>query len=173
VTGWKRNREDKNEVRKIIEVGHGFGIFEYTRGKCGSGAHAEDKINIILDGGPLWDPVFGAMNKGGEDATKDLGVDFQWVTSTDSANFDTDYAKLVKQSASRRPSALIIGNYSRMRSTRSRTSPPQANRSSFSTTAALRGKRTARSATSDSTHTLSGKRSLVYRSKPAPSMGFA
>ena len=74
-------------------------------------AHAEDKINIIMDGGPLWDPFFGAMKKGGEDAAKDLGADFQWVTSTDTANFDTDYAKLVKQSASRHPSALIIGNY--------------------------------------------------------------
>jgi hypothetical protein len=25
---WKRNREDKNEAREIIEVGHGFGLFE-------------------------------------------------------------------------------------------------------------------------------------------------
>ena len=74
-------------------------------------ARAEDKISIIMDGGPLWDPFFGAMKKGGEDAAKDLGADFQWVTSTDTANFDTDYAKLVKQSASRHPSALIIGNY--------------------------------------------------------------
>ena len=56
-------------------------------------ARAEDKINIIMDGGPLWDPFFGAMKKGGEDAAKDLGADFQWVTSTDTANFDTDYAK--------------------------------------------------------------------------------
>src|SRR5580693_1280603 len=38
-------------------------------------AHAEDKINIIMDGGPLWDPFFGAMKKGGEDAAKDLGAD--------------------------------------------------------------------------------------------------
>ena len=28
-------------------------------------AHAEDKINIIMDGGSLWDPFFGAMKKGG------------------------------------------------------------------------------------------------------------
>ena len=64
-----------------------------------------------MDGGPLWDPFFGAMKKGEEDAAKDLGADFQWVTSTDTANFDTDHAKLVKQPASRHPSALIIGNY--------------------------------------------------------------
>ena len=46
-------------------------------------AHAEDKINIIMDGGPLWDPFFGAMKKGADDAAKDLGVDYQWVTGTD------------------------------------------------------------------------------------------
>jgi hypothetical protein len=127
-------------------------------------AQAEDKINIIMDGGPLWDPFFGAMKKGGEDAAKDLGADFQWVTSTDTANFDTDYAKLVKQSASRHPSALIIGNYFPMRSTRSsRTSPQRASQSSFSTTAALRGKKTARSAISASTLTLSENGSLIYQ----------
>ena len=127
-------------------------------------AHAEDKINIIMDGGPLWDPFFGAMKKGGEDAAKDLGADFQWVTSTDTANFDTDYAKLVKQSASRHPSALIIGNYfPHALDPIIKTSPPRASQPSFSTTAALRGKRTARSATSASIPTLSGKRLLVYR----------
>jgi simple sugar transport system substrate-binding protein len=74
-------------------------------------ALAQDKISIIMDGGPLWDPFFGAMKLGADTAAKDLGVEYQWVTSTDTANFDTDYAKLVKQSATRHPSALIIGNY--------------------------------------------------------------
>jgi hypothetical protein len=92
--GWKRNREDENEVPKAIEVRHGFGLFEHAHGKRRLGAaHAEDKINIIMDGGPLWDRFFGAMKKGGEDAAQDLGAYFQWVTSTDTANFDTDYAK--------------------------------------------------------------------------------
>jgi simple sugar transport system substrate-binding protein len=64
-----------------------------------------------MDAGPLWDPFFGAMKKGADDAAKDLGVDYQWVTGTDPNNFLADYAKLVKQSASRHPSALVIGNY--------------------------------------------------------------
>jgi simple sugar transport system substrate-binding protein len=59
----------------------------------------------------LWDPFFGAIKKGADDAAKDLGVDYQWVTGTDPNNFLADYAKLVKQSASRHPSALVIGNY--------------------------------------------------------------
>ena len=76
-----------------------------------SNAHASDKITVIMDGGPLWDPFFGAMKKGADDAAKDLGVDYQWVTGTDPNNFLADYAKLVKQSASRHPNALVIGNY--------------------------------------------------------------
>jgi simple sugar transport system substrate-binding protein len=74
-------------------------------------AAAEDKINVIMLGGPLWDPFFGAMKKGGDDAARDLNVEYQWVTGTDPNNFLADYAKLVKQSASRKPSALVIGNY--------------------------------------------------------------
>ena len=55
--GWKRNREDKNEVRENIEVGHGFGFLSTLAASAGlAPAHAEDKINIIMDGGPLWDP---------------------------------------------------------------------------------------------------------------------
>lgn len=74
-------------------------------------ARADDKITIIMDGGPVWDPFFGAMKKGADDAAHDLGVDYQWVTGTDPNNFLADYAKLVKQSASRHPSAMVIGNY--------------------------------------------------------------
>jgi simple sugar transport system substrate-binding protein len=115
---------------------------------------AEDKISIIMDGGPLWDPFFGAMKKGGEDAAKDLGADFQWVTSTDTANFDTDYAKLVKQSASRHPSALIVGNYfPHALDPIIKDITASGEPVSFSTTGALRGRRTARSATSVSTPT--------------------
>jgi simple sugar transport system substrate-binding protein len=74
-------------------------------------ARADEKITIIMDAGPLWDPFFGAMKKGADDAARDLGVDYQWVTGTDPNNFLADYAKLVKQSASRHPNALVIGNY--------------------------------------------------------------
>jgi simple sugar transport system substrate-binding protein len=74
-------------------------------------AAPDDKISIIMLAGPLWDPFFGAMKKGADDAAKDLGVSYQWVTGTDPNNFLADYAKLVKQSATRKPSALVIGNY--------------------------------------------------------------
>lgn len=75
-------------------------------------ARADDKkVTIIMDAGPLWDPFFGAMKKGADDAAKDLGIQYQWVTGTDPNNFLADYAKLVKESASRKPSALVIGNY--------------------------------------------------------------
>ena len=110
--GWERRGRMKMTFRKLLKAATTLACLSAVAIGVGAApARAEDKINIIMDGGPLWDPFFGAMKKGGEDAARDLGADFQWVTSTDTANFDTDYAKLVKQSASRHPSALIIGNY--------------------------------------------------------------
>lgn len=61
--------------------------------------------------GPLWDPFFGAVKQGADDAARDLGANYQWVTSTDANNFAADYAKLVRQSAARQPDVLIVGNY--------------------------------------------------------------
>jgi simple sugar transport system substrate-binding protein len=110
--GLGAEREEEMSFQKLLKTATALACFSVMAAAVGlTPARAEGKINIIMDGGPLWDPFFGAMKKGGEDAAKDLGVEFQWVTSTDTANFDTDYAKLVKQSASRHPSALIIGNY--------------------------------------------------------------
>lgn len=77
----------------------------------GQARAGEKEITIIMDAGPLWDPFFGAIKKGADDAARDLGVKYQWVTGTDPNNFLADYAKLVKESASRKPSALVIGNY--------------------------------------------------------------
>lgn len=74
-------------------------------------AAAQDKPRIVMLGGPLWDPFFGAMKKGGDDAARDLNVDYQWITGTDPNNFVADYAKLVKQAASQKPAAMVIGNY--------------------------------------------------------------
>jgi simple sugar transport system substrate-binding protein len=76
-----------------------------------SPAAAQEKPRIVMLGGPLWDPFFGAMKKGGDDAARDLNVDYQWITGTDPNNFVADYAKLVKQAASQKPAAMVIGNY--------------------------------------------------------------
>jgi simple sugar transport system substrate-binding protein len=76
-----------------------------------SPAVAQEKPRIVMLGGPLWDPFFGAMKKGGDDAARDLNIDYQWITGTDPNNFVADYAKLVKQAASQKPAAMVIGNY--------------------------------------------------------------
>lgn len=70
-----------------------------------------DQPNLIMLAGPLWDPFFGAVKQGADDAARNLGANYQWVTSTDANNFAADYAKLVRQSASRKPDVLIVGNY--------------------------------------------------------------
>lgn len=74
-------------------------------------AAAQEKMRIAELGGPLWDPFFGAMKKGADDAARDLNIDYQWITSTDANNFAADYAKLTKQAASQKPAAMVIGNY--------------------------------------------------------------
>lgn len=70
-----------------------------------------DQPNLIMLAGPLWDPFFGAVKQGADDAARDLGATYQWVTSSDANNFAADYAKLVRQSATRKPDVMIIGNY--------------------------------------------------------------
>ena len=40
-------------------------------------AEAQEKPRIVMLGGPLWDPFFGAMKKGGDDAARDLNV-IEW-----------------------------------------------------------------------------------------------
>lgn len=74
-------------------------------------AFAQAKIRIAEMGGPLWDPFFGAMKKGADDAARDLHVNYHWITSTDANNFAADYARLTKQAASQKPAAMVIGNY--------------------------------------------------------------
>ena len=104
--------EDKMALRNLLKSAVAFACLSLVTASVGfAPARAEDKISIIMGGGPLWDPFFGAMKKGADDAAKDLNVDYQWVTGTDPNNWMADYAKLLKQSASRHPSALVIGNY--------------------------------------------------------------
>ena len=74
-------------------------------------ARADDKITIIMGGGPLWDPFFGAMKKGADDAAKDLGVDYQWVTGTDPNNLMPTTPSCSNSRRAVIPSALVIGNY--------------------------------------------------------------
>ena len=104
--------EDEMAFRSLLKSAVAFACLGVlAAGVSLAPARADDKISIIMGGGPLWDPFFGAMKKGADDAAKDLGVDYQWVTGTDPNNWMADYAKLLKQSASRHPSALVIGNY--------------------------------------------------------------
>jgi simple sugar transport system substrate-binding protein len=89
-----------------LAVGLGGGLSSVARADSDN-----DNISIMMLAGPLWDPFFGAIKKGAHDAARDLKVHYQWATGTDPNNFLADYAKLVKQAATRHPSALVIGNY--------------------------------------------------------------
>src|SRR6187549_549836 len=84
-------------VASVLAVSAGFW------GLAAPAAYAQaENPNLIMLAGPLWDPFFGAVKQGADDAAKNLGANYQWVTSTDANNFAADYAKLVRQSASRK-----------------------------------------------------------------------
>lgn len=73
-------------------------------------AQAKDPL-IIMVSGPLFDPFFGALKKGADDAAKSLGIEYQYATLQDANNVQADLARLVQQSAARHPDGLIVGNF--------------------------------------------------------------
>lgn len=73
-------------------------------------AQAKDPV-IIMISGPLFDPFFGALKKGADDAAKSLGIEYQYATLQDANNVQADLARLVQQSAARHPDAMIVGNF--------------------------------------------------------------
>jgi hypothetical protein len=69
--------EDEMAFRNLLKSAVAFACLSVLATGVGlAPARADDKISIIMGGGPLWDPFFGAMKKGADDAAKDLGVDY-------------------------------------------------------------------------------------------------
>jgi simple sugar transport system substrate-binding protein len=66
---------------------------------------------IIVVSGPLFDPFFGPLKKGADDAAKALGVEYQYSTLQDANNVQADLARLVQQAAARHPDALVVSNF--------------------------------------------------------------
>lgn len=73
-------------------------------------AMAKDPI-IIMVSGPLFDPFFGPLKKGADDAAKALGIQYQYATLQDANNVQADLAQLVQQSAARKPDAMVVSNF--------------------------------------------------------------
>ena len=74
------------------------------------GVQAKDfKIIGVL--GPLSDPFFSTMKKGGEDAAKAEGVSFEFTAPNGFDNLSQDLAKLIDVGISRKPDAMVIGDF--------------------------------------------------------------
>jgi simple sugar transport system substrate-binding protein len=73
-------------------------------------AFAKDPV-IIMVSGPLFDPFFGPLKKGADDAAKALGIQYQYSTLQDANNVQADLARLVQQAAARKPDAMVVSNF--------------------------------------------------------------
>jgi len=70
-----------------------------------------DKPVIIMVSGPLLDPFFGALKKGYDDGAAAMGVNAQYSTISAFDNVQSDFVHLVETAASRKPDALIVGDF--------------------------------------------------------------
>lgn len=78
---------------------------------AGPAAASADKPVIIMVSGPLVDPFFSALKKGYDDGAAAMKVDAQYSTISTFNNVQSDFVHLVEASASRKPDALIVGDY--------------------------------------------------------------
>jgi simple sugar transport system substrate-binding protein len=77
----------------------------------GAGAAPAKEPTIIVVSGPLFDPFFGPLKKGADDAAKALGTEYQYSTVQDATNPSADLARLVQQAAARQPDAMVVSNF--------------------------------------------------------------
>lgn len=61
--------------------------------------------------GPLSDPFFSTMKKGGDDAAKAEGVEFEFTAPNGFDNLSQDLVRLIEVGISREPDAMVIGNF--------------------------------------------------------------
>lgn len=66
---------------------------------------------IIVVSGPLFDPFFGTLKKGADDAARDLGIEYQYSTVQDLNNVQADLARLLDQAVAAEPDVLVAGNF--------------------------------------------------------------
>jgi simple sugar transport system substrate-binding protein len=76
-----------------------------------AGAVPAKEPTIIVVSGPLFDPFFGPLKKGADDAAKALGIEYQYSTVQDASNPSADLARLVQQAAARQPDAMVVSNF--------------------------------------------------------------
>jgi simple sugar transport system substrate-binding protein len=69
------------------------------------------KEKIIMVSGPLFLGFFSALKLGADQAAKDLGIDFQYVTVSGPDNPGPDTARLLQVAATQNPDAIATGDF--------------------------------------------------------------
>lgn len=74
-------------------------------------AAQDDELLVIGVLGPLSDPFFSTMKKGGDDAAAATGVTYEFTAPNGFDNLAEDLSRLIEVGIARQPDAMVIGNF--------------------------------------------------------------
>jgi simple sugar transport system substrate-binding protein len=68
-------------------------------------------MSVIVIGGPLVDPFFSALEKGGHDAANLYGAKYEYLAPKDFSNAAADLARLIQTATSKKPDVIVVGDF--------------------------------------------------------------
>jgi simple sugar transport system substrate-binding protein len=68
-------------------------------------------MSVIVIGGPLVDPFFSALEKGGRDAANLYGAKYEYLAPKDFSNAAADLARLIQTATSKKPDVIVVGDF--------------------------------------------------------------
>jgi simple sugar transport system substrate-binding protein len=69
------------------------------------------QLSVVVIGGPTSDVFWGAFIKGGQDAAKNLGVSFEYMSPNDFSNAAADLARLNQVAITKKPDVIVSGDF--------------------------------------------------------------
>lgn len=67
--------------------------------------------SVIVIGGPLADPFFSAVEKGGAEASRELGATYQYTSPANFNNIASDLTNLLNTAITKKPDVLVVGDF--------------------------------------------------------------
>jgi ABC-type sugar transport system substrate-binding protein len=68
-------------------------------------------LTVRVLGGPLADPFFGAVEKGGEDAAAQLGAAYEYLSPKDFSNAAQDLTQLIDTAINKKTDVFVVGDF--------------------------------------------------------------
>ncbi|KAA1374801.1 substrate-binding domain-containing protein [Aeromicrobium fastidiosum] len=85
---------------------------ESTPAKSTGGASALGKgVKVVVVGGPLSDPFFSAVDKGGSAAAAAMGASYDYTAPKDFSNAVADLTQLTQAAITKKADVLVIGDF--------------------------------------------------------------